>query len=110
MSHLDYLGVLVFCLAGTGWLEVVVRTRVYRRWRRLLLTVAPVLAVFFCWDLYAIGRGHWRFDPARTTGILVPGRVPIEEVLFFVVVPVCAVLAFEAVRAVRGWAGGDERP
>ena len=39
-----------------------------------------------------------------------PGRVPVEELLFFVVVPVCAVLAHEAVRAVRGWPGGDERP
>ncbi len=108
MSHLVYLAVLAACLLGTAWLEVVVRTRVYRRWRRLLLTLAPVVAVFFGWDLYAVARGQWTFDPARTTGVLVPGRVPLEEVLFFVVVPVCSVLAYEAVRAVRGWPGGDE--
>jgi hypothetical protein len=29
--------------------------------------------------------------------------VPVEELLFFVVVPTCAVLAFEAVRRVKGW-------
>jgi lycopene cyclase domain-containing protein len=87
----------------------VVRTRVYRRWRRLLLTLLPVLAFFYLWDLYAVANHHWTFDPARTTGWLVPGRVPVEEVLFFLVVPVCAVLAYEAVRAVRGWPGGDER-
>ena len=109
MAHLAYLGVLGLCLAGTGWLEIVVRTRVYRRWRRLLLTIGPVLVLFFCWDVYAIARDHWTFDPGRTTGVVVPGGVPVEEVLFFVVVPVCAVLAFEAVRAVRGWPGGDER-
>jgi hypothetical protein len=28
--------------------------------------------------------------------------------LFFVVVPICSVLAYEAVRTVRGWPGGDE--
>ncbi|MFI5099257.1 MAG: lycopene cyclase domain-containing protein [Actinomycetes bacterium] len=108
MAHLVYLAVLAGCLLGTAWLELVVRTRVYARWRRLLLTLAPVLLVFFCWDLYAVGHGHWSFDPARTTGVRVPGRVPVEEVLFFLVVPACSVLAYEAVRAVRGWSGGDE--
>jgi lycopene cyclase domain-containing protein len=107
MSHLAYLGVLAGCLVGAVWLEVVVRTHVLRRWRRLLLTLVPVVAVFVAWDAYAISRGHWTFDPARTTGVLL-GRVPLDEVLFFVVVPFCAVLSFEAVRAVRGWRAGDE--
>jgi lycopene cyclase domain-containing protein len=108
VRHLVYLAVLAGCLLGTAWLEVAVRTRVYRRWLRLLLTLSPVLVVFFGWDVYAVAHGHWTFDQARTTGWLVPGSVPVEEVLFFLVVPVCAVLAYEAVRSVRGWPGGDE--
>ena len=110
MSHLAYLAVLAACLAGTGWLEVLLHTRVYRRWLRLLLTLAPVVVVFTAWDLYAISRDQWTFDRARTTGALLPGRLPIEELAFFVVIPICAVLAFEAVRAVRGWPAGDEEP
>ena len=110
MRHLTYGAVLVGCLLGTAWLEVVVRTRVYRRWRRLLLTLAPVVAVFVLWDWYAVGRRQWTFDPAQTVGWLLPGALPVEELAFFVVVPVCAVLAYEAVRAVRGWPGGDEPP
>jgi lycopene cyclase domain-containing protein len=108
VSHLVYLAVLAGCLLGTSWLELALRTRVYRRWLRLLLTVLPVLAVFFAWDVYAVAHGHWSFDRRRTTGLLVPGQVPVEEVLFFLVVPLCAVLAYEAVRSVRGWPGGDE--
>jgi len=108
VSHLVYLAVLAGCLLGTGWLELALRTRVYRRWLRLLLTLAPVLLVFLGWDEYAVGHGQWTFDPHRTTGLQVPGRVPVEEVLFFVVVPACAVLAYEAVRSVRRWPGGDE--
>ena len=108
MSHLEYLGVLACCLAGTGWLEFGLHTGVYRRWRRLVLSIAPVLVVFTGWDLYAIARGHWTFDGRRTTGWLLPGHLPIEEVLFFVVIPICSVLAFEAVRSVRGWPVGDE--
>lgn len=108
MAHLSYLGVLLFVVVGSGWLEVVLRTRVYRRWKRLLLSLAPVVVLFVAWDLYAIARGHWTFDADRTTGVLFPGDVPLEELAFFVVVPVAAILTFEAVRSVKGWAAGDE--
>ena len=74
----------------------------------LLLSLLPTLVVFVVWDLYAIHAGHWTFDPAQTLGWTLPGGLPIEEVLFFVVVPICSVLAFEAVRTVRGWPAGDE--
>ena len=107
MRHLAYLAVLVFCLLGTLPLEAVLGARVYRRPRRLLLTLLPVSAVFMAWDLYAVAAGHWSFDPAQTIGLVLPGGVPVEELLFFLVVPTCAVLAFEAVRLVRGWPAGD---
>jgi lycopene cyclase domain-containing protein len=90
------------------WLEPVLKVNVFRRWRRLLLTLLPVVVVFVLWDLAAIAAGQWRFDPAQTTGILLPGGLPLDEVLFFVVVPVCAILGFEAVRAVLRLPAGDE--
>ena len=102
-----YLLVLLGCLVGTLPLEVVLRTRVYARWRRLLLALLPVLVVFLTWDVLAIRAGHWSYDPRQTVGLSL-GNVPVEEVLFFLVVPVCSVLAFEAVRAVKGWTVGDE--
>jgi lycopene cyclase domain-containing protein len=98
MGQLTYLAALAGCLAGGLWLEPVRRVGVLRQWRRLLLTVAPVAVVFGGWDVAAIAAGHWSYDPTQTTGILLPGRLPLEELLFFVVVPVCAVLGFEAVR------------
>lgn len=108
MGRWSYVAVLGFVLVATGWLELGLRTRVYRRWRRLLLSIACVLVPFVVWDAYAIARGHWTFDPARTTGISVVWDIPLEEVAFFVVVPVAAILTLEAVRAVRGWPVGDE--
>ena len=100
MRHLVYLAVLAGCLVGALWLEPVLRVGVLRRWRRLLLTLVPVVVVFGAWDVAAIAAHHWRYDPEQTTGILLPGRLPLEELLFFIVVPVCAVLAYEAVRKV----------
>ena len=108
MRSLSYVGMLAFCLVGTLPLEVFLRVGVYRRVRRLALTLAPVLVVFLAWDLYAIAQGHWQFDPAQTLGVMLPGGLPLDELGFFVVVPIAAVLTLEAVRAVRGWPVGDE--
>jgi lycopene cyclase domain-containing protein len=108
MRHLAYLAVLAGCLAAALWLEPVLRVNVLRRWRRLLLTLLPVVAVFVLWDLAAIAAGYWTFDPEQTTGVLLPGSLPVDEVLFFVVVPICAILGFEAVRASLRLPAGDE--
>jgi lycopene cyclase domain-containing protein len=107
VRSLAYLLVLLSCLIGTAPLEVVLKTRVYARWRRLLLTLAPVVVVFVVWDVLAIGAGHWDYDPSQVTGIAL-GSLPLEELLFFLVIPVCAILTLEAVRAVKGWTVGDE--
>ena len=108
MRHLAYVAVLAGCLAGALWLEPFLRVNVVRRWRRLLLTVVPVATVFVLWDLGAIAAGHWHFDPGQITGIFLGGGLPLDEVLFFLVVPVCAILGFEAVRAVLRRPAGDE--
>jgi lycopene cyclase domain-containing protein len=98
MAHLTYLAVLAGCLLGAVWLEPVLRVGVLRQWRRLLLTLVPVVLVFGGWDMAAIAAHHWSYDRAQTTGVLLPGRLPLEELVFFVVIPVCAILGFEAVR------------
>lgn len=108
MSHLAYVAVLGFILVGSGWLELAMRTRVYSKWRRLLLSIIPVVLVFSMWDLYAIAQGHWSFDWARVTGVVFPGGLPLDEVLFFIVVPIAAILTLEAVRSVKRWQIGDE--
>lgn len=95
----SYLLLLAACLLVTLPLELAFRARVYRRPRRWLLTLLPVVVVFGGWDVYATARGHWTFDPRQTLGIAV-GNLPLEELLFFVVIPTCSLLTYEAVRRV----------
>lgn len=102
MDRFQYLAVLALCLALTLPLEVVLGARVYRRPARLAATLALVLVPFLAWDVVAIARGHWDFAARYTTGWSIPGSVPVEEVAFFVVVPICALLTHEAVRRLRG--------
>lgn len=100
---------LAGCLLVTLPLELVLRTRVYVRWRRLGLALAPTVVVFGAWDMYAIAQGHWTYDHRYLTGIDLPGRLPLDELLFFAVTPTCAILTLEAVRRSRpSWRIGDE--
>jgi lycopene cyclase domain-containing protein len=106
VGQLTYLALLAGCLVVTAPLELVLRVRVYARWRRLLLAVLPEFVVFVGWVLYAIARGHWDYSDTLTLGVRLPGGIPVEELLFFLVVPICSVLALEAVRRVTGWDAG----
>lgn len=108
MSKFAYISVLLGCLIGTAWLEYFLRTKVYRRAIRLICTILPVVLVFAIWDAYAIEQGHWTFDPRFVTGLTTVANIPLDEILFFIVIPICAILSFEAVRSARNWEAGDE--
>jgi lycopene cyclase domain-containing protein len=112
MRHLTYLAVLAGCLLAALWVEPVLHVHVMRRWRRLAITLATAVVIFGGWDVAAVAAGHWRYDPAQTLRVRLFGQLPLEELLFFVVIPLAAILGFEAVRAVRGSAAlaGDEVP
>ncbi len=96
MDRLRYLLALLACLAVTLPLELALGARVYRRPRLLAATLLPVLAIFLTSDFIATRRGDWTFTARYLLGPR-PLGLPLEEWLFFLVVPVCAVLTYEAV-------------
>lgn len=100
MDRFQYLALMAGCLLVTLPLEFWLSARVYRRPRRLFLAVVPVALLFIAWDLFAIQRNHWTFSPEHTTGIMLPGGIPLEEVVFFLVIPTCGLLTYEAVGTV----------
>lgn len=103
----SYLAILGFVVVASFWLEFAFRLRVLRDPKRLLKTLAFTLPLFVLWDAFAIAQGHWFFDPKQVTGIVGPLNVPLEEYLFFIVVPIAALLTLEGVSnflpTVRRW-------
>jgi lycopene beta-cyclase len=98
----QYLAVLAGCLLVTLPLELVFGARVYRQPRRLVRALAPAVAVFVAWDVVAIDRGHWWYNARYVTGWRLLGALPVEELAFFVAIPICALLTYEAVKIVLG--------
>ncbi len=90
---------LVFCLVGTLPLDRFFGLGLLRQVRRLALSILPVAVVFALWDLAATRAGHWSFDPEQTLPVRV-GGLPLEELGFFVVIPLAGLLTYEAVGVV----------
>jgi lycopene cyclase domain-containing protein len=98
LARFEYLLLMAGCVLVTLPLEFWFRARVWRRPKRLLVALTPAFAVFVGWDLWASSTGTWGFNPEYTVGIELPGGMVVEELVFFVVVPACALLTVEAVR------------
>ena len=97
MDRFQYCFVMLACVVLTLPLEFAFGARVWRRPRRLAVAIVPALIVFVAWDMWATHHGTWGFDPQYTLGITLPGGMVIEELIFFTVVPVCALLTLESV-------------
>lgn len=108
MDRFQYLLLMGACVAITLPLEFVFRARVYRRPRRLLAAMAVPVLLFVLWDVVAIARDHWTYNPRYVTGWTIPPNLPFEELVFFVVIPICALLTYEAVSWILGRWHGEE--
>ena len=104
------MAMLAFTVAGSFWLEIALKVRVLRRIRRAMTAIAPVAFCFLIWDGYAIVNKHWFFDKEQIIGVFGPLNIPLEEYLFFIIIPLAAIMTIEAVRAVKkDWIIGDEK-
>ena len=102
VDRFQYLILMGLCLVVTLPLEFIFGARVWRRPRRLLSALALPVVLFVVWDMVAIARHHWGYNPKYVTGWDLPFNLPVEELVFFLVIPVCSLLTLEAVRRVLG--------
>ncbi|MFC9873431.1 lycopene cyclase domain-containing protein [Nocardia salmonicida] len=99
MERWQYLIVMGLCLLVTLPLESF-GGGVYRRPARLARCVLPVAAVFLVWDAMAIAADVWTYSPRYLTGWTLPPAIPVEELVFFLVIPLCALLTYNAVETI----------
>jgi lycopene cyclase domain-containing protein len=95
------MAMLIFTVFGSFWLEIALKVGVLRRIKRVTLSVLPISILFLIWDAYAISQGHWFFDRNQILGIYGPLDIPLEEYLFFIVIPLAAIMTIEGVTTVK---------
>ncbi len=68
----------------------------YKHVKALLVSIALIVIIFGLWDMFATYRGHWQFDPDSVWNVRLV-NLPLEEVLFFIVIPFCSIFTWEIV-------------
>jgi lycopene cyclase domain-containing protein len=74
------------------------RVAYVREWKFVFLAGLIVGVPFLIWDYFFTKSAFWGFNPDYLTGFYL-GNLPIEEVLFFVVVPFSCVFIYACVKA-----------
>ena len=69
----------------------------YKKWKFIFPSIFLVAIVFIAWDIYFVKNGVWGFNKAYLSGLYV-FNLPIEEVLFFVIIPYCFMFTYEVVK------------
>ncbi|MBM3244499.1 MAG: lycopene cyclase domain-containing protein [Candidatus Omnitrophica bacterium] len=95
-----YMWVLLFSGALPLFLSFYPPLRFYRNFKALLKSILLILLIFGSWDIFAVWRGHWYFNPSSVWQLKVI-NLPLEEVLFFVVIPFCCIFTWEALKFIR---------
>ena len=69
----------------------------WKKWKYVLpASIVPAL-IYIAWDIFFTQQGVWSFNPAYITGLHI-SNLPLEEVLFFFIVPYCCVFIYECIR------------
>ena len=97
-AHWTYFLILSGSIAGPLLLSFDRKVAYFRRWPDVFLAMLLPAMVFILWDIRFAQAGVWSFSPGHTVGLRWWG-LPVEEILFFFVVPFCCVFIHVCVRA-----------
>jgi lycopene cyclase domain-containing protein len=103
VENLHYAYVLIFVAVCAIDVNFGFKLKFSKKLKLFLLTDSLILVIYLIWDLWAVSKGSWFFDSNQILGILLFGKLPIEEVLFFIIVPLMTVLTYLALVKLTGW-------
>ncbi len=73
------------------------RLQFYKQWKYVFPSILLVALVYIAFDVSFTNRGIWGFNPEYLSGIYLVS-LPLEEILFFVVIPYASIFLHESVR------------
>jgi lycopene cyclase domain-containing protein len=97
-SHYTYFLILACSLAGPLALSFDKKVAFYKKWKYVFVAMLLPALFYIIWDGYFVGEKIWFYNAnyiATKTNIY---NLPVEEILFFFVVPFCCTFVYECVR------------
>ena len=92
-----YLLILTLSLAGPLLLSFDKKVAYYKKWKYIFPAMLLPALFYIIWDAWFTSIHVWSFNPDYITGIHIL-NLPVEEVLFFFVVPYSCSFIYECIR------------
>lgn len=72
------------------------KIKFYKKFHQLLTSIIVAGSIYIFWDIIAVNRGDWSFNPQYLTGIKL-FNLPLEEILFFITIPYSSIFLYETI-------------
>ena len=97
-THYTYFLILAASIAGPLALSFDKKVAFYKNWKYLFPAMIIPALLYIGWDIYFTSKGVWSFNENYITGIKLI-NLPLEEILFFFIVPYCCVFIYACIRS-----------
>lgn len=97
MGHYTYFSILLGSLLFPLILSFDKKVHFYKKWKYVFPAMIIPAVLYIVWDSWFTEIGVWSFNPAYIAGIHFFG-LPVEEIIFFFVVPYCCIFIYECIR------------
>jgi len=103
VGHFTYLAVLGFIAICAVVVNFLFRIQIVRQWKVFLKVDLLLIALYGSWDVWAANRKAWYFDDQQILGLKIFGVLPIEEILFFILVPLMVLISLQSLEKIIEW-------
>jgi lycopene cyclase domain-containing protein len=95
-TQYTYFIILAASIAGPFLLSFDQKVSFYKQWKYVFPALLLPALFFLVWDDVKTRNGVWSFSSNHTVGVTI-SSLPIEEVLFFFIVPYCCVFVYQCI-------------
>lgn len=95
MSHFTYILILLFSILVPAIFTFEPNFKFYRKLPQLLISISIGAIIFIAWDVVFTDAGIWGFNESYLLELKI-FNLPIEEILFFIVIPYSCIFLYEA--------------
>ena len=98
-THYTYFLILLCSLAGPLALSFDKKVAFYKKWKAVFIAMLLPALFYIVWDMIFTNLEVWFFKKEYVVAKTFIYNLPLEEVLFFFIVPYCCTFIYECIRS-----------